>query len=126
VKKHDIVAKIQVCKTQMRFYPITYHSYEDKKGAGVIIWAVEHTGNKEKPYRRVSLKFRYTYWFYASLQHHTYAQVRAILSPLSGVYLDAPAVGRPESDVIQRRSSTIDPHNVVPVVRVHAESTSAK
>lgn len=123
----------------MRFFPISYHSYEDKKGVCLVFFAYNESGEK------VAIRFRYTHWFYANLDKHTYDEVQGFLSNLSTVHIDTHDPSRLQKDqdvyilrdasdlyrdkvnnAIQYRRSTVDQHKLHRVVRVHADSSLAK
>lgn len=124
----------------MRFFPISYHSYEDKRGVCLVFFAYNSAGEK------IAIRFRYTYWFYANLDKHTYNEVQGFLSNLSSVSVDTHDPTRlvkgdngkyilrdtsdlfrdKENNAIQYRRSTVEQHKLFKVVRIHADSSIAK
>lgn len=106
--------KVDKLKYKMRIYPIAYSSLQDKRGVLLLIFAYTPSGDG---FRKVAVKLRYPYWYYASLEKHTYDQVRAVLLSLS----DA-RIGEKE----ETRKSTINPHISKKVVRILADSWQAK
>lgn len=124
-------------KSMVRIFPISYHSYEDKKGVVIIFFAYKEDGSK------IAIRFRYNHWFYAELENHSYANVQSLISGLPGAYLESHVPGkysgnsdRPvdltaqyrdeENNAIQYRRSTIELHKLIKVVRVHADSMRIK
>ena len=97
----------------MRFYPISYHQFEDKQGVGIIIFAYKENGE------HVAIRLRYTYWFYVNMDNHSYEQLQEIIEHVSGVHLD------PEKKQEERRS-TKRPHDITRVIRIHADNFRIK
>jgi len=95
----------------MLFFPISHHLHDDRRGITIIIFAYDDAGKK------VAIRFRYTYWYYANISNHQYNTVYNILSIVPGVTV---------SDKIEERRSTVDLHEVFKVVRVSCDNFYAK
>lgn len=104
----------------MKFYPIAYHSHENSRRTCVIVFAYREDGEK------VAIQFPYTYWFYASLENHSYAQVQEYVQRMPSARLETPRSGEPISTVIQTRTSTQNLHMQLKVIRVHCDNFSSK
>lgn len=98
----------------MRFFPQSYHQYDDNKGVTIICFAYNENGDN------IAIRFKYTYWIYASLGKYTHKELQATLSSLQGVYVEE------GENAVQMRRSTIDAHHVQQVVRVHANTSYQK
>jgi len=113
----------------VRFFPISYHSYEDRRGVCLVFFAYNNGGEK------IAIRFRYTHWFYASLEKHLYSDVQGFLSNLSTVSVESHDPQRIITDTnmrdavnnaIQYRRSTVDQHSLLKVVKICTNSNLAK
>lgn len=96
----------------IRFFPIAYHSGEDKRGVFILVFAYDDTG------RKIAIRFRYPYWFYANCKDHSVGDIQRLCAGLHGI-------GIP-SDIPEHRRSTVDQHQVHKVLRINAANSYAK
>lgn len=97
----------------MRVYPISYYNSTSDSGTTIIIFSYTENGSK------VALKFKYKYWFYASLNGTSYEAVRDMLLSKSGVCID-------EKSNIRELRSTIYLHEVYSAVKIFCVSERDK
>lgn len=106
------VVLTSVKNKMVRFFPITYHSYEDARGVSLLFFVYLEDG------RKASLRFRYTHWYYASIAKHSARDIAMILSARSGIDVD--------TDNIHTMRSTVELHSLHRVVKVYADTLYAK
>lgn len=95
----------------IKFFPISYHSYEDSRGVCIIVYAYDTDQH------HIAIRFRYQYMFYVNVDGIDPGQVHRLLSSLSDV--------RVEDNVAIMRS-TSDHHRRFKVMKVFADTTIAK
>lgn len=95
----------------VKFFPISYHSYEDNRGVCIIVYAydVDH--------KHIAIRFRYRYMFYVNVDDTEPRQVHRLLSAIPNVRVE---------DKILRMRSTSDHHRRFKVMKVLADTVHAK
>lgn len=95
----------------IRFYPITYHEYDERGSTHIIIFAYQEDGS------RVALRMRYHHTFYVSVGDYTANEVNDMLRTTNGAGVDGEIV---------TMNSTIDLHRKIDVVKISCSDLKTK